>query len=156
MTDADIARKLTHLKVKRDTGKITRWWYKRQASKIGLKQKYPRELGMMADRAARSVMDIVDEYPNSVIRINEFGDVAIVHRSTLHIITIDFTEQEPEPPYNWEPIRKIARKAMVEWLPNYPIASIARTTIYPKAYATFTVLGRATKFLEGEDDNANY
>lgn len=147
----DIARKLTHLKVKRDTGKITNWWYKRQASKIGKEQKYPRELGMMADRAARSVMDLVEQYANPVIKLKEYEDVAILSGRNLHIIKLVFDNDEAYlSEKDAENLHTSAMKALSEWLPYYGIEIVSLSVVYPNLNETRTTIQPTKLFLKGE------
>lgn len=147
-----IAKKLTHLKVKQELGDITEWWYKRQVSSVGRRYKYPRELGMEAQLAARSVMDIIGDYPkNRLVKFKELADVAILYGRELHLIKLDF-----ETPANKvgsagavekdEWLRRETLAALTEWLANYQVTTITRSIIFTKAGATFTVKKPAKEF----------
>ena len=153
MTDAEIIRKLTHLHLKYDLGKMSYRAYKVAKKTLGRRQKYSRELGMTANIAARSVRDIIRDYPPDYVAVKRFTDVLLVSDHRLHTITLDF-EQAPDDPIavieNNRVLSQITAFAYYDLRETYRIETVIRTVVFTKNLAIGTLSNPLTQFIGDE------
>lgn len=148
MNEAAIVRKLTHLQIKLELGLLSTASYKGEVTKIGRKQKYPRELGLLANQVTRTLLDIVQEYHHRrFTAVNRYVDLYILAGTELHLVTIDFDE-DSEPPTDGvvEPTRG-ARGAIHEANQRYKIDRVALTKVYAYKNTTNTLISPIQYFL---------
>ena len=154
MINADIARKLTHLHIKKALGKISPTDHKGTVTRLGRKHKYPREVGMVAKQAARSVMDIVKDYSKlDYVEVNRYADTLIVSDSELHLIRLDFEATSRDAAYNVQDDKELwaeARFAYQEVKDLYPIKTVVRTTINTNIGLSGTIAEPINIFIKGE------
>lgn len=156
MSNETTARKLTHLQLKKETGIIQPANYKQWVTRIGRRQKYPRELGLLANQLTRSALDIIQEYPKQAhIEINRYADITILSGSELHIVAIDFesTPATDEPGATVlmdDKLRTNALFAYYEAIKAYDIRTIGLSKIFAKSNRTHSIKLPIKLFIEGE------
>lgn len=148
MIDAKIARKLAHLHIKKDLGKIAAPNHKQWVTRTGRKQKYSLETGRLAKQAARAVVEIVSDYQTvNYLEVNRYADTMIVSDGELHLVRLDF---EDSPDGDFAPLRAETMFAYFEIKDLYPIKTVVRTTINPRTAQSATYSIPLNKFLKGD------
>lgn len=150
MTDADIARKLAHLHIKKALGQMSDIMHKGEVTKIGRKQKYPLDVGRLARQAARAVADIVNDYkPVSYLVVNRYADTMVVAGLELQLIRLDF-EGEGVTAGIYD-LDATARQAYTDVKDLYPIETVVRTTINTNIGLSGTIAEPINIFIKGDE-----
>lgn len=142
MTDAEVARKLTHLKIQQGLGKLSPVGYRKLARGIGLQQTYSRETANLAEQMARSVVEYIEDYPAlKYLMVGGVADVTLIGRGELHIIGLDFeadVDNAIELLAEHDALRDTARQQYNKLKSAYQIDMVARTAIFAKTRSAGT------------------